>query len=346
MATLGTTTVTLLDLKRRLDKDDKVAGLIELLESTNEILEDMLWLECNQGTGHKTTVRTGLPTATWRLLNYGVPKSKSTTAQIMDTCGMLEAYAEVDKSLVDINNNAPAWRLSEDLAFIEAMNQQFAATLFYGNTATDPEKFVGFSPRYLTPSATTTDSGYNIINGGVATGQTDATSIFLVVWGANTVHGIYPQGTKAGLEVSDLGEQTLYDADGGMYQGYRSHYKWDCGLTVRDWRYVVRIAGIDVANLCAKSSAADLCDLMIKAIGRVPNMHMGKAAFYMNGAVKTMLEIQERDDVSSGGGLNYCNVSGHPVLSFRGIPVRRCDGISLTTTGGEPDVNGETFGTP
>ena len=49
----------------------------------------MLWMQCNDGAGHKTTVRTGLPTATWRLLNYGVVKSKSTTAQVRDSTGMV-----------------------------------------------------------------------------------------------------------------------------------------------------------------------------------------------------------------------------------------------------------------
>ncbi len=42
---------------------------------------------------------------------------------------------------------------------------------------------------------------------------------------------------------------TLEDANGGKYEGYRTHYKWDNGLALRDWRYVVRIANIDVSNL-------------------------------------------------------------------------------------------------
>ena len=47
-----------------------------------------------------------------------------------------------------------------------------------------------------------------------------------------------------GFQHNDLGEVTLTDDEGGMYQGYRTHYKWDIGLCVRDWRYVVRIANI------------------------------------------------------------------------------------------------------
>jgi hypothetical protein len=51
--------------------------IIEMLSQTNEIMIDMLVIEGNLPTGHKSTVRTGLPTATWRLLNYGIVPTKS-----------------------------------------------------------------------------------------------------------------------------------------------------------------------------------------------------------------------------------------------------------------------------
>src|SRR5215469_13966917 len=97
MAVLGTTALTYADWAKRMDDDYKVATIVELLSQTNEILLDMRAVEGNLPTGHKTTVRTGLPTATWRLLNYGVPNGKSTTAPIIDTCGDLEVYSVIDK---------------------------------------------------------------------------------------------------------------------------------------------------------------------------------------------------------------------------------------------------------
>ena len=57
-------------------------AIIELLSQTNEILDDMLVVEGNLPTGHQTTIRTGLPQATWRLLNQGVQPGKSTTALV------------------------------------------------------------------------------------------------------------------------------------------------------------------------------------------------------------------------------------------------------------------------
>ena len=135
MAVKGITALTLADWGKRIDPNGKIDKIIELLSQTNPILQDMLIVEGNLPTGHRTTIRSGLPSATWRLLNYGVQPSKSTTVQVTDGIGMLETYAEIDKSLADLNGNTAEFRLSEDRAFIEAMNQQMAQTLFYGDTA-------------------------------------------------------------------------------------------------------------------------------------------------------------------------------------------------------------------
>lgn len=327
MATIGTA-VTLADFARSKEPDGRIANIVELLNQTNEVLSDMLFVEGNLDTGHITTVRTGLPTATWRLLNYGVQPSKSTTKQVQDTCGMLEARAQVDKKLADLNGNSAAWRLSEDQAFLEAMNQEMASTLIYGDTRTNPEKFVGLAPRYNAISTDRTKSGYNIISGGGS--DSDNTSIWLVTWGPNTVHGIVPKASVAGFKQQDLGEVTLTDAANGRYQGYETLYQWDIGLTVRDWRYAARIANIDVSNLVGESSAADLTKLMAKAVHKIPSTGMGRSVFYANDTVLTMLDIQcaakSNVNLTYQQGVN----AGAPVLSFRGIPVRRCDAILNT----------------
>ena len=122
--------VTLQDIARREDPNGKIDKIVEMLTQTNEVLQDMHWQEGNLTTGHKTTIRTGLPDVAWRLLNYGVKDSKSTPAQITDTCGMLEGYAEIDKKLADLNGNTAEFRLSEDRAFLESMNQEFTRALF------------------------------------------------------------------------------------------------------------------------------------------------------------------------------------------------------------------------
>src|SRR5882757_1380915 len=172
MAILGATALTYADWAKRMEDNYKIATIIEILSQTNEILDDIMVVEGNLPTGHKTTVRTGLPQATWRLLNAGVPNAKSTTAQIVDTCGNLEVYAEVDKDVADLNGNTAEFRLSEVKAFLEGMSQQVAATLIYGNQSVNPERFTGFAPRYSTLTATSSQTAANVLNGG-GTGSTN-----------------------------------------------------------------------------------------------------------------------------------------------------------------------------
>jgi hypothetical protein len=325
MATIAQNALTLADWAKRTE-DDKISTIVEILNDTNEILDDMLWVQGNLPTGHKTTVRSGLPSVAWRMLNYGIQPSKSRTVQVQDACGMLEAYSKVDKDLANLNGLSPEFRMSEDKAFIEAMNQEFAATLFYGNTTVNPERFLGFGPRF---NSTTAENGVQLIPGG-GTNTDDCTSVWLVCWGDQTVHGIFPKGSKVGLNHADLGEDTVSDGNGGEYQAYRSHYKWDCGLTVRDWRYVVRIPNITVADLTGNASgdSADLIDLMISALEAVPSLATGRPVFYCNKTIRTYLRKQIKNDTNVN--LTQDQIAGKHVLSFDGIPVRRCDAILNT----------------
>jgi len=324
---MGTLTgVSYTDFASRLGPDNKIAKIIELLAQTNPLIEDLIAVEGNLPTGHKTTIRAGLPAVTWRLLNYGVQPSKSVSSQITDTCGMLEAYAEVDKALADLNGNTAAWRLSEDRAFLEAMNQAEATTFVYGSVLTYPERFTGIEPRYATTGTDPEVSTYNTVSAYSSASGADQTSMLLVVHGENTVHGIYPKGSVAGFQHQDLGEQTLLDAANGRYQGYRSHYKWDNGLTVRDWRYCVRICNIDTSAIT--TTTVDVISAMIDAYERIPDIGMGTPVYYANRTVRTWLWKQARE--SGKYMLSPMQVEGKPVLKFMEIPIKRLDALVNT----------------
>lgn len=328
MATLGANVATLADHAKRLDPDGKIARIAEMLSQKNELLESALFMEGNLPTGHRTTVRTGLPTVAWRLINGGVAVSKSTTAQVDEATGILEAYSEVDVDLAKLNGNTSEFRLSEAQAFLEAMAQEGEATFIYGDSTTAPEEFLGLANRY---NSLTAANGQNIVDGG-GTGS-DNSSIWLIVWGANTVCGIYPKGSQVGLQHTDKGQvtvETVSGVAGSRMEAYRDHFQWKMGLCLKDWRYAVRIANIDISNLVAKSSAADLFDLMIKAMHRIHNLKAGKAVFYMNRSCHQMLDIQSRDDVISGGGLSYREVDGQTRTSFRGVPIMISDSLLET----------------
>ncbi len=149
-----------------------------------------------------------------------------------------------------------------------------------------------------------------------------------MVWGENTVHGIFPKGQKAGIQMEDKGQVTLEDANGGKYEGYRTHYKWDNGLALRDWRYVVRIANIDVSNLSEPSSAANIAKLMVKALHRIPNRGMGRPVFYMNRTVGQALDLQSLEKTSLA--ISVKETEGEWWTSFRGVPIRETDALLET----------------
>ena len=339
MATaLANSNLTLADWAKRTDPDGRIPIIAELLSQTNEILEDCVFKEGNLPTGDRVVIRTGLPTVYWRALNQGIPSSKSTTAQVDEACAILEARSEVDKDLAMLNGNTAQFRLSEDTAFLEAMNQTQASTMFYGNPSSDPKQFLGLAPRY---SSTTAGNGQNVLKAGGTTAGAQ-TSVYLVVWGDQTVYCPFPKGSKAGLIHEDLGEQTVYTTDGSVanrMQAYATRYQWKNGLVVKDWRYVVRICNIEVADLLmatgtqATNGTGLLVKMMARALYRVPNMAMGRAAFYMNRTVHSGLSVQALDKsqyvLKVEDGLSQFGTASK-YLSFLGVPLRRVDAILNT----------------
>ena len=112
-------------------------------------------------------------------------------------------------------------------------------------------------------------------------------------------------------------------------EAYRTHYRWDLGLTLRDWRYVVRIANIDRSALTADaSSGANLPDLMFEAYERIHNPSGARLAWYMDRSIVTKLRQQTAAGVSNST-LTTDEVGGVMVTSFNQVPIRRCDALAV-----------------
>ena len=328
--------VTLLDFAKSIDPQGKPATTAELLTQTNPLLQDMPFIEGNLPTGHRHNIRTGLPTSIWRQMYQGVPASKSTRAQVDDGCGMLEARSEVDVEIAKLNGNQAAFRLSEARAFLESMNQNMITAILYNDTAVNPERPMGLAPRYSSLSA---PNARNIFDAGGS--STDNTSVWLTCWGEETVCGIFPKGSVAGLDHQDLGEIDAFDANNNRYRAYADHWKWKCGLALRDWRYVVRIANIDVSDLTgrtgtqAASAATNLIYLMLDAMNTIPTMGMGTPVFYASRKVKSVLQKMAMDRsqnalaiqpaVAQFGAPGVGRVNNE--LTFFGVPVRTTDAL-------------------
>lgn len=326
MGILTSTMPTLIDKFSREDKDKKIMKIVELLAKRNDILMDAEYQECNDGSKHKTTMRTGIPEPAWRQFNKGVQPSKTTTVPVTDTTGMMEDYGKVDKSLADMSGNADAFRVSENIGKLQGFNNKAARYMFYGNTASEPEAFLGLSPRYNDKSA---ESGANIIDAG-GTGSTNA-SIWFVTWGELTTHLLYPKGSVAGFLHKFLGEDTVTDGAGGEYQAYRDHFKWDIGMSVRDWRANVRIANIDVSTLSTDGSAgAKLIELMVKGYYQLDNPEQGegRTIIYANKTMQTFLHLQAMN--SKNVNLTLGEYAGKKIPEFLGIPIKRVDALLNT----------------
>lgn len=326
MSTIGANHVTLLDHAKSLDPNGKVAKIAELLSDTNEMLQDIPFIESNDVDSHQHSIRTGLPTGTFRMYNQGVAAEKGTQVQVVDGVAMLEGWNNIDKDLAERGGNAADFRLSQDRAHMIGLGKTMASTFLYGNSLIDPEKFSGIIPRF---NLTTAENGGNIIKCGGA--GSDNASILLVVWGVDTVFGIYPKGSKAGLVHEDLGIQTVRDSNSLDYRAWQSHFQWKAGLAVKDWRYICRACNIDISDLTKNAATgADIVDIMAQMLEKVEDLVMGKPVFYMNRSIRSILRRQLSN--KSNVNLTLDTAGGKHVLMYDTVPVRLSDAMVNTET--------------
>lgn len=301
--------------------------VIELMDQDNSINDDIPWMEANSEDGHKSVIRTSLPTVYWRRLYQGVPYSKTGVSQVKDACALMEARNNIDKKLLDLHGSqAAAYRAQEDRGFLEAFRQKLATTLFYGNSNTTPDEFNGLGMRYPTKSSP------NVVD---AAGSGSAcTDMWGIVWGGTDVHGIFPKGSKSGLSMRVLPEQDVLDASNNPYRAVATLFEWNVGLTVRDWRSVVRICNIDTTKLTLKKGETgfvDLHRLTIIAKNKIPTAKRNRLVWYCNQDVMTALELQASD--AGNVQLMYGELFNSKNVPFlHGRPVRQCDAILSTQT--------------
>lgn len=324
---------TLMDLTKQLDPNGAVADVAKVMMQTDEMMQDVPYKEANGKTFHRITVEEGMPSGTWRRLNKGITAVNSKTLQVDETIGLLEARSEVDLVIARMSSDIPKFRKSKDDRIVRGIGNQLATTLLYGDTATYPERFHGLAPRYdVLGKKTDTFSAFNPMNQVYSNGGSNSgalTSVWLVGWGLDSVYGIYPQGSSVGIESEDLGVIDLRDADGGVFRGYASHFRVQMGLAVEDWRYVARLANIDVTATINDAAVTTLLNNLIDMKNAIPSLSGCRPAFYMNRNVKSFFEKLAL--AKSNLALNIGEVYGqNNVLNINGIPIRQSDSIVLT----------------
>lgn len=332
MSTVGIDALTLSDFRKRENPDGNVDFIIEALEHSNPILDDMVWREGNLPTGNRTTVRVKVPRPSVRLINQGVESSKSITRQVVDTCMMLEDHSFIDTKLLRLyGGKAEAYRRSEDAAFVQGFSDVVAENVFYGDTDQEPGTFNGLSVRYNTLTGHEGEAGYQVISGGTAGTDTN-TSAFLVGWGSHATTGIYPRGSQLGLKTEDMGEDWVTDSQGRRYRAVSTLFNWDCGLAVQDIRANAMVRNIDVKNLPTTAAAKlSLIEKFIVAKNRIRNLQRGdkKLVWYVGASLYDWFELYLLDK-------NNVHVTRQelandvPRLYFSGIEIKKCDAISET----------------
>ena len=336
MATVGATYLNLSDLASMSKADGTpVDYMVNVLSQSNPIIDDIPFQECNYETSkHVSTHWTSLPSGTWTGFYDPVTPGKATAAQVFDSPAMLEAYSEVDTRILDVSRDRAKTLMLQSTAFMEGLGQDFANALIGGDTRVNPKTFDGLQVRYN--ALGTTGYGGQIIDAGGT--STDNTSIWLVTWGEPYVSGIIPIGTSTGLKIDDLGIQTKENSTGGLYQVQRTHFRWNVGMAVGDYRSVVRIANIKISDILTAGAATDTSPKLFRFFTQAWNKlrnptikpPLGKQVIYANNVVITALDIIAQGRVSNQ--LSYANIDGSPILTYRGIPIKQVDKIGIAET--------------
>lgn len=337
MATLTQSTQSMIDYYKSLDGMGRYIEVIEALNNTSQYcLDDWVWMECNSGTKHTRSIRTGLPTVSWGALYEGIQNSKSSKQNVDDTTGFVEGLSNVDQRQLKLyGDKKNLLRNEEAKTHVEAMSQELMTALFYHDSATNTRLPKGLGARFGTLA--NSGAGAQIIDAG-GTGS-DNTSIWLAEWGYQGVSVIFPQGTTAGINRENKGQQRVLDADGNPFYVEEEEIRAYCGFSLGDWQRVSRVANIDVSDLAAGS--VDLYKWLRKAYYKLKSRRVakimdqnapGRLAMYCNRDVLEALDALATNQGSSDNftRLRWGEIQGQEVLTYRGIPIRETDAILNT----------------
>jgi hypothetical protein len=331
MAVIAGYNLTLADYAKFEDPNGNIANPVNLLAQTNDLWKYLPFIECNDGSGHQTTIVTGLPQGAWVRYNQGRAPGKATTQQIRAQTGMIELPIVVDYHLA---NKRGAGKVDEMMAkqtmlAIEGLAQQATTALFYESEATNPERITGLAPHYSTVTAGTALSAENVIDCGGT--QSDNLSIWMLDLGEGKIAGLLPEGGKSGVQrgarrVVDVADAT--GIAGATFKAYKEELTWQLGLVVENWTCGVRLCNIDVSTLRANTAPPDLWVKLIEGMNKLPASGSGRRVICMNRTAHTWLQVQALS--KSAYQTTFETVMGKPVTMIGGIPVAICDALLNT----------------
>lgn len=315
--TLADSVVTFDEWVKRMDKSN-VKTIIEVAADSNTMLKTAMVGPGNEAEGNTTTVRTSYPSGTWTSAYEGVDSEASHTKEVWDAAGYLEGYSVISKRYVHRSPDRRAARMQEEKAFIIGHSQTIEDTFFHGDRNLNPKQFLGLDQRYALKSA---ETGGQIID-AAGTGSIN-TDIWFVNWGDTGASLFFGKNNVGGLDIDDKGIQSWdLNGDGKHQECYVSHYEWNVGLMIKDYRAIARVANIDSATL-----PSNLVDHMIDAMFAIPDQMDGlRKAIYCNTTVLAALTKEARNFAQTN--LTMDDWEGRKITHFMGIPIFRSDKIT------------------
>jgi len=331
VAAKGVNLVTMADVAK--DRKTGIGAVAEVLQQVNSMHKDCPFMEMNEGTIHKETIRSSLPEIYYRKANQPIPYSKSTTEERSFSAAHFESKSGLDKMVAERGgkDRLAFNRWNQAIGHIQAHGREQQRLMIYGSPLNSPQQSPGFADIYSTLDSSQEVSKQIVDAGGSASNNT---SIYMVTWGLQSTFGVYPSGTMAGLKRTDhsAGGKLVQihgtDANGnpGTFWGYEEQFEVDQGLVVKDYRQNAWIANIDI-NALKAGTGPDLLELMIEMLYKIENPEVGTPVIYCNRTIEAYLDLLAVRKVGSGGGLTYDNYQGERVLMFRKYPIRRVDAI-------------------
>lgn len=338
MATKDITTRESLVTAARQTANGQIVDVAEVLNETNNVIEDALVQKSTDITSHRVTRRSRLPAVTWVKVGNGWNATVGLTNQATETIGMMKARFLCPQDVMDIQANPDKYRSNQERAYVESMGQELSNTLF-GNVAAGtlspttepPEEFAGFQYRYS--SLSTSPTAYVLSNGHTTDDNTN-TSIWFIQWALNKVYLITPRNMDGtGLKKEDKGlvytsgDSSIASTSATSLNptlqlwAYITEFSWNVGLAIEDQRAVKRLCNIDPDHTADDTLDED-------KIIQVRNNFKGNEKIYMycNETVFTQLQILAKDKTN----VHWTGEDpfGRPQFNFLDMPVRRCDAIT------------------
>lgn len=341
MATLALgTDLTVIELIRREDPDGKLAQLIDIIAQQNRILEDITWIECNNGTYHEDTQTVSEPSGAERAYDEGVSVEAGVTQKLTEPTCMLNGISEVDASKYLHTVDPDGARLQEDAFFLRGMTKTLVSRLFDGDRSSDLRRINGINTRTDYNTLQTAGSETRVFDnaGGDCADASTFTSIYFVQWGFKKVNCVYPRNDPAGggtlpIKMEDYGKSIISQAGvtgaAKKYPAWQTWFGCDFGLFIHDPRCIKRVVNIATASPNETDLFSFHEDALIDAYNQLEYNGEG-VVMYCNRTVlaQAMKRANEKGNAfftqeSEGEG-----PFARPVTRFMGIEMKRVDQIT------------------